>query len=142
VSAAAPKADAAAGWQLTLPARTPYDRQLLMQTIRHTVTRWGAARVAIGRCRILVVGCPAVAGQRCPLCGRCPGTMHCRIAGRETCVGCALDTAPLERCPQATIGVNAVAPAGPHAGSTSAQRKPQQARRRNASVDPKVSSAN
>ena len=138
---AAANADAAAGWQLTLPARTPYDRQLLVQTIRHTVTRWGVARVAIGRCRILVVGCPAVAGERCPLCGRCPGTMHCRIAGRETCVGCALDTAPLEQFLQATIGVNAVAP-GPRAGSTSAQRKPQQARRRNASVDRKASSAN
>ncbi len=134
MSSATSPAGAATVWQLTLPARTPYDRELLVQTIRHTVTRWGTARVAIGRCRLLFVGCPAIDGERCPLCGRCPGLMHCRVAGRDTCVGCALETAAPEPCTNATIGVDADPPP--------TQRKPQQPRRRNAPADRKASSAN
>jgi hypothetical protein len=104
-------------WRLTLPARTPYDRQLLVQCIRRTVTRWGTVRVAIGRC-LLVVGGGAATNEPCPLCGCRPGPLRCRLAGRETCVGCALDTAAAERGAEATIGVGAMAPTAPRADPT------------------------
>lgn len=101
-------------WRLTLPARTPYDRQLLVQCIRRTVTRWGTARVAIGHCLLLIVG-GSVSGAPCPQCGRPRGPIHCRLGGRDTCLGCALDAAAPARGAVATIGVGAMAPAAPHA---------------------------
>lgn len=126
-------------FRLTLPARTPYDRQLLVQHIRRTVTRRGAARVALGRFLLLVVGTPACADEPCPLCGRRPGAMRCRLDGRDTCVPCALDLATPERGAAATIGVGAMAPAAPRAirvphsgihGSRGDATRPSSARRR------------
>ena len=104
----------ASDWRLTLPARTPYDRPLLVQCLRRTVTRWGTVHVAIGRSLLLVVGGIA-SDQPCPLCGRPPGPMRCRLGGRDTCLGCALDAAAPARGAAATIGVGAMAPAAPHA---------------------------
>ena len=104
----------ASDWRLTLPARTPYDRQLLVQCIRRTVTRWGTARVAIGHFLLLIVDGVA-SDEPCPQCGRPPGPMHCRLGGRNICLGCALDAAAPARGATATIGVGAMAPAAPHA---------------------------
>ena len=104
----------ASDWRLTLPARTPYDRQLLVQCIRRTVTRWGSVRVAIGRCLLLVRG-DEDAELSCALCGRRPGPLSCRFAGRDACVGCALEAAAPERGSDATLGVGAMAPAAPRA---------------------------
>jgi hypothetical protein len=79
--------------QLILPARSPYDRQLLVQSIRRTAGRWGAARVALGRSVLLVVQVPRRADARCADCGACAGLLHWRRGQALACGSCALAAA-------------------------------------------------
>jgi hypothetical protein len=88
---------------------------LLLQCIRRTAARWGTVRVAIGRCLLLVVGEATPPDGLCPLCGRQPSALHCRLAGLDACLGCALDQAVPEHGATATIGVGMMAPAAPRA---------------------------
>jgi hypothetical protein len=98
-------------WRLTLPARTPYDRELLLQCIRSTVTRWGSVRVAVGG-SLLLVDRTADADAPCPRCGGAPGRLHCRLDGTPTCLRCALACADDA---DAVVGVGLLAPVAPRA---------------------------
>ena len=132
---ASPAAASASEWRLTVPAGTPYDRQVLQQCIRSTVARWGAAAVAVGGQRLLAAG--GEADDRCAGCGRPAGAVQCRIDGRTTCLRCALERAGAEPCEQATVARGQV-----DEMTRGAQRKPQRAQRRNGAADRTSSSAN
>ena len=129
-----PAAASASEWRLTVPAGTPYDRQVLQQCIRSTVARWGAAAVAVGSRRLLAAG--GEADMRCAGCGRPTGAVQCQIDGRTTCLRCALEGAGAEPGEQATVARGRV-----DAVARGAQRKPQRAQRRNATVGRTSSSA-
>lgn len=98
-------------WLLTLPAGTPYDRQVLAQTIRATITRWGSVRVAVGGALLLVDDAVAGAAEPCGRCGRPTDRLRCRLDGRTTCLRCALD--PVAADADATLGVGERAPVAP-----------------------------
>ncbi len=82
------------GGGMFLPARTPYDRETLMDYISHTVRRTGRAQVLVDDQRWLV------RGRRNQTLGRCTGCDHlldaaCNVAGNaetnEYCVSCAFN---------------------------------------------------
>ena len=89
--------------RLTVPADTPYERQLLAQCIRNTVARWGMARVAVGRSEVLVIGVPAGSGLRCAACKRGLAGLCCRGIGPHRCLACALASALPDGSAAATI---------------------------------------
>ena len=82
---------APAASRLILPVLTPYDRQVLVQSIARAVARWGAAQVEVGPRALVVEREAAPAARRCGRCGDGPVGLHCRERGGLTCVGCALD---------------------------------------------------
>jgi hypothetical protein len=84
---------AAAASRLILPALTPYDRQLVMQSVRRAVALWGAARIELGGRALVVLREPLRPGRRCGTCRACPGPIACRWRGTVTCIGCALEAA-------------------------------------------------
>jgi hypothetical protein len=79
--------------RLLQPPLTPYDRQLLVQSIRRAVALWGAARIELGTRALVVVREPVAPERRCDACGGCPGPLGCRRRGSLTCIECALDPA-------------------------------------------------
>jgi hypothetical protein len=125
-----PGAAAASAGRLSVPAGTPYDRQVLLQCIRSTVARWGAAAVALGGHRLVAAG--GTPHVLCARCGRPAGAVQCRIDIRVLCLRCALADAAVTPGDQATVA------RGP---LDSAQRKPQRAQRRNAPAGRTSSSA-
>lgn len=119
-------------WRLTVPVRTPYDRELLAQSIRSTVARRGRVRVVVGRSLLLVDALP-LALPLCPRCGRAPGRVQCRLDGTATCLTCGL--AAIAAATEADVGRLAVAAStrGPHSerhGNRADAARPSRARRR------------
>lgn len=116
MSAPAAAAEPTAGRALlTLPAATPYERQVLVQSIQRAVARWGAASVAVGQREVLVVSTRAGRETLCALCRRDIGPVRCRAEGPHRCLGCALEATLPDGCAAATIAANAIAPVGAHA---------------------------
>lgn len=101
------------GGRLTIPADTPYERQLLAQCIRNTVARWGMARIAVGRREVLAIGVPTGSGLRCNGCGRDLAGLCCRGTGPHRCLACALASALPDGSATATIAPEW--PGAPHA---------------------------
>lgn len=82
---------APAASRLILPVLTPYDRQVLAQSIARAVARWGAAQVEVGPRALVVRREDTSAERRCGRCGERPVGLLCRERGGLTCIGCALD---------------------------------------------------
>jgi hypothetical protein len=89
--------------RLTLPAGTPYERQLLQQSIRRAVARWGVACVSTGRRAALLVDDSGAGRARCAHCAGNTGPLRCRGPAAGLCLGCALLVALPEGCIAATV---------------------------------------
>lgn len=76
-------------WRLTIPAGTPYDREVLAQSIRGALARWGSVRLIVGRSVLLIDPTPA-GRPPCVRCGRAMGRARCRLQGTETCLPCGV----------------------------------------------------
>jgi hypothetical protein len=82
------------GGKLLLPARTPYEREVIVDHVRHRLRRDGFVRLErSGRASRIVAVADAM-GERCRLCGASAGNAACRRGGRLLCVSCAVGDDP------------------------------------------------
>lgn len=78
------------GGTLLLPARTPYEREVVLDHVRHRLRLHGSVHLEMNgwRGRIERVGLPITA--RCGACAAPIGGFACRIGSQMLCLGCAL----------------------------------------------------
>jgi len=83
------------GGGLFLPARTPYDRELMIDYVADRVRSKGTIQVIVDERRWTVQRCAPVRGQECPSCGN-HLKATCALAERHdgiACMQCAFGAA-------------------------------------------------
>jgi hypothetical protein len=78
------------GGALLLPARTPYEREVVLDHVRHRLRLYGFVHLEMNGRRCKVEPVAPAAGARCASCTRRVGTLACRIAAQMLCIDCAL----------------------------------------------------
>lgn len=76
------------GGGLIVPARTPYERQLLIEHLEVATNRHGHVRLDINRQR-WTVSVNGGAGEPCTICARSPDHLTYRRDARSLCRHCA-----------------------------------------------------
>ena len=77
------------GGALLLPARTPYEREVVLDHVRHRLRRYGFVHLEMnGRRRRIECIAPA-AGAACAGCTRRVGMLACRFGAHMLCIDCA-----------------------------------------------------
>jgi hypothetical protein len=81
------------GGALLLPARTPYEREVVFDHVRHRLRLHGSVQLEMNgrRCRIELVA--ASAGACCAGCGGRISRFACKLGAQMLCVDCALKAA-------------------------------------------------
>jgi hypothetical protein len=79
------------GGALLLPARTPYEREVVLDHVRHRLRLHGFVQLEMNgrRCRVEPVA--AASGATCAGCARRVGGLACRLGAQLLCIDCALD---------------------------------------------------
>jgi hypothetical protein len=81
------------GGALLLPARTPYEREVVLDHVRHRLRLYGFVHLEMNgrRCRIEAVA--AASGAACAGCRRRIAGFACRLVAQMLCVDCAVTPA-------------------------------------------------
>lgn len=97
------------GGALLLPARTPYEREVVLDHVRHRLRLYGFVHLEMNgrRCRIEAIA--HTAGTACAGCTRRVGTLACRFGAQMFCIDCAL-------APARSRGIGAMSSTQPLAG--------------------------
>lgn len=76
------------GGALLLPARDPYDREVVFEQAEFYVRRHGAVALQIGRATVRVARSDAESGLPCSECRRPVGWVGYHLAGQRFCSHC------------------------------------------------------
>jgi hypothetical protein len=79
--------------RLVLPAGSPYERELLAESVRRVARRHGAVHVRLGRRNWVLIWDRAALRCPCAGCGVVQAGLCSRVDAREWCAHCALDAA-------------------------------------------------
>ena len=78
------------GGALLLPARTPYEREVVLDHVRHRLRICGFVHLEMNGRRCKIEPIAFTPGATCASCTRRVGTVACRIGAQMLCIECAL----------------------------------------------------
>jgi hypothetical protein len=78
------------GGALLLPARTPYEREVVLDHVRHRLRMHGFVHLEMNGRRCRIEPAAAASGATCPGCGARLGGLACRLGAQLLCLDCAL----------------------------------------------------
>jgi hypothetical protein len=85
------------GGALLLPARTPYEREVVLDHVRHRLRLYGFVHLEMNGRRCKVEPVTAGAALKCTSCDRRIGTLACRLGAQIVCLDCAVTPARSSR---------------------------------------------
>lgn len=97
------------GGKLLLPARTPYEREVIADHVRHRLRRDGFVRLEKSGRASRIVAVTGAMGERCRLCGASVGNAACRCGGRLLCIACAVGDDPQSEIAAAEVRLTGAA---------------------------------